>query len=345
MKQENGRDKEMEKKLISVIVTAYNIEAYLPCCMDSLLKQTYRPLEIILVDDGSDDGTGQICDAYREKGEGIQVIHQENAGPSAARNAGLRLAKGDYIGYVDGDDWIEPDMYEKMLDSCLKAGAQIAICTYRQVGEGGEVIHPTGNVIELDRKEALEWYISGHEQYHIYHSVWSKLFDRKVISDISFQEGRKSEDIMYTTWALTRAEKCVFLDTPYYNYRMDRDNSIMNSGISERRFRDEIPFWKEQIGYLEGIGMQELAEKAYYQFYRKMLFYYIDFRQKKRKDSARRLSALLREEKEKIKEIYHSDFVAAGDKVRMKLFLFSPGSYYGIVKLYDKLIIPLRQKE
>ncbi len=332
------------KKLISVIVTAYNIEQYLPRCMDSLLAQTYEPMEIILVDDGSDDGTPELCDKYGEKNANVRVIHKENGGPSDARNAGLDIAQGDFIGYVDGDDWTEPDMYEAMLTACEKNGAQIAICSYRQVGEGAEEIHPTGNRLTLSREETLEYYISGHTQYHIYHSVWSKLFDRNVIGDIRFLKGRKSEDIMYTTWALVRAEKCVFLDTPYYNYMVDRNGSIMNSKVHERRFRDEIPFWKEQAQYLRDMGMQQLADKSEYQFYRKMLFYYVDFRDRGMKDSGKELMGVLKKEKSEIKRIYQGEYVALGDKVRMKLALLQPGAYYCIVKIYDKLIIPLRSR-
>lgn len=330
--------------LISVIVTAYNIEKYLTRCVDSLLAQTYKSMEVILVDDGSDDDTPHLCDSYAEKYDFIFVIHKDNEGPSAARNAGLEIAKGEYIGYVDGDDWVEPDMYEKMLGACLDTESQIAICTYRQVGEGAEEIHPTGNILELSREKTLDLYINGNSQYHIYHSVWSKLFEKKVIQDIRFPEGRKSEDIMYTTWALTRASKCVFLDTPYYNYTVDRKESIMNSHIHERRFQDEIPFWKEQAAYLQRLGMKELAEQASYQFYRKMLFYYIDFRDRKMKASGKELMAFLGKEKGEIKRIYEKPYVARGDKVRMKLALWSPGAYYKIVKLYDKLIIPLRQR-
>ncbi len=331
------------EKLISVIVTAYNIKEYLPRCLDSLLRQTYKNLEVIVVDDGSTDGTAAICDEYAAKNKRINVIHKENGGPSAARNAGVAIAKGEYIGYVDGDDWTEPEMYEHMLDACIGNSAEIAICTYRQVGKGGEEIYPTGDVAVLSQEEALEIYISGHPQYHIYHSVWSKLFKREVIQDIVFPEGRKSEDIMYTTWAMTKASKCVFLDTPYYNYMMDREDSIMNTGLGERRFGDEIPFWKEQASYLAEQGMCELSRKALYQFYRKMLFYYIDFKDLKMKEAADELVALLKNEKKQISEIYANTFVAKGDKVRMKVFLLSPGIYYGIVKLYDKFIIPLRQ--
>lgn len=331
------------EKLISVIVTAYNIEQYLPRCMDSLLAQTYENLEIIVVDDGSTDGTPEICDSYAEKSGKVQVIHKENGGPSAARNAGVKVAKGEYIGYVDGDDWIEPEMYEEMLHACLTTDAQIAICTYRQVGKGSEEIHPTGKIIELTKDKALDWYISGHPKYHIYHSVWSKLFDRNIIQNISFQEGRKSEDIMYTTWALTKASKCVFLDTPYYNYVMDREDSIMHTKLAERRFQDEIPFWKEQRGYLEGMGMHDLASKACYQFYKRMLFYYVDFRQQGMKQQAGELAMLVKSEKKKIYAVYKESYVTAGDKVRMKVFLMSPGFYYRIVRLYDKVVIPLRQ--
>ncbi|NBJ91296.1 glycosyltransferase family 2 protein [Parablautia muri] len=332
-----------DAKLISVIVTAYNIEKYLPRCVDSLLAQTYEPMEIILVDDGSTDGTGGICDEYAQKSKFIHVIHKENGGPSSARNAGLKIAKGDYIGYVDGDDWTEPSMYKDMLEACLDTGAEIAICSYRQVGEGAEEVHPTGKVLALSRQEALELYINGDPQYHIYHSVWSKLFDRKVIKDIRFPEGRKSEDIMYTTWALTKASKCVFLDTLYYNYMVDRSGSIMNSRLHERRFQDEIPFWKEQREYLIGLGMQKLAEKAMYQFYRKMVFYYVDFLDRGMKKSGRQLIALLQEEKQEIKKIYRKSYVALGDKVRMKLILAWPGAYYKVVKAYDRFVIPLRQ--
>lgn len=331
------------EKRVSVIVTAYNIEAYLPRCMESLLGQTYPEIEIILVDDGSTDKTPQICDSYEREHVNVRVIHKENGGPSSARNAGVAAARGDFIGYVDGDDWVEPQMYEKMLEACLEKDADAAICTYRQVGRGAEQIHPTGNVLELGRDEALELYISGHPQYHIYHCVWSKLFRRELIADIRFPEGRKSEDIMYTTKALVKALKCVFLDTPYYNYMMDRETSIMNSRYHERRFQDEIPFWREQAAYLAEHGYGQLARKAQHQFYRKMLFYYEDFRDRGMRESAKELADLLRGEKERIRSIYGEGFVPRGDKARMRLFLASPGGFYRVVKLYEAVVIPLRQ--
>ena len=330
--------------LISVIVTAYNIERYLPRCLDSLIAQTYQRLEIIVVDDGSTDRTGQICDRYAAECPRISVIHKENGGPSAARNAGVKIAKGDYIGYVDGDDWVEPDMYEEMLRACTDLQVPVAICTYRQVGEGAEKIHPTGNVMLLDRNRALEVYICDQEQYHIYPSVWSKLFRRDIIENISFREGRKSEDIMYTTMALVQAESCAFLDTPYYNYMVDRQGSIMNERLHERRFQDEIPFWREQEGYLAEHGFTELADKSYYYFCKRMLYYFLDFKTRGMNESARRIAEMLTGEKKRIREIYRSSYVAKGDRARMALFLKSPEIYYDVVKLYDRVVIPMRSK-
>ena len=330
--------------IISVIVTAYNVENYIEQCIKSLLAQTFSSMEFILVDDGSTDKSGEICDQYAQLDDRIKVIHRSNGGPSAARNAGFSIAEGKYIGYVDGDDWIEPEMYEKLYEACEQNQAQMSICSYRHWGEGAEESHPTGNQLVLSREQAMEIYIMGDEQYHIYHAVWSKLFLRSIIQDLRFQEGHKSEDIMYTTCALGKIEKCVFLDTLLYNYRTDRVGSIMNSKLEERRFQDEIPFTREQIAYLRGLGMTELSEKASYQFYRRLLYYYLDFRKRKMKKAGRRTIQFLREEKEKIRQIYKKDFVTTGDRVRMKIALRVPFCYYILVKFYDKYIIPWKQR-
>lgn len=122
-----------QQELISVIVTAYNIEEYIVRGVRSICEQTYRNLEIIVVDDGSTDATGKICDDLAAEDERVQIIHKQNGGPADARNVGTARAKGHYIGYVDGDDWIDPDMYELMLGALLEQQADIAICRYRQV--------------------------------------------------------------------------------------------------------------------------------------------------------------------------------------------------------------------
>lgn len=336
--------KKSDRKLISIIVAAYNIEAYLPRCLNSILAQSYSELEIIIVDDGSEDGTGTICDQYGAQDSRVKVIHQSNQGLSGARNAGLKVATGDYIGYVDGDDWIEQDMYQAMVEACEREGTELAVCAYRQIGNEQAQVLFTCKQYVLPREEALEIYICDNQAYHIYNSVWSKLFRRDIVEGMVFPVGRKSEDIMYTTCAMVNATGCVFLDTPYYNYVVDREDSIMNKKLHERRFHDEIPFWMEQMDYLEKSGLKEFSEKAFYHFCRRMLFYYEDFLDKKMKDSGKEMVRLLRAEKNRIDWIYGKDYVATGDRARMKLFLTCPKVFYYTVKAYEKIVIPLRQR-
>ena len=334
------------EKLVSVIVAVYNIEEYLPRCVDSILAQTYRNLEIILVDDGSKDQSGSICDSYAEKDRRIKVIHKKNGGLSDARNAGMDAATGEYIGFVDGDDWIEPDMYRAMYFACEKEKAQAAVCRYKQITKSGIIDGSAGNSVSLSRDEALEIYVCGDERYLIYNSVWSKLFARDLVEGMRFPVGKNSEDIMFTTRAFCRMERLVYLDEAYYNYVLDREGSIMNEKAGERRLKDEIPFWQEQIAYFREAGMPDLSDKAAYHFYRRLLFYYIDFMEnKKTRIFADQIVGLLRADREKIRGIYRKDYVAMGDRARMKLALLLPGAYYRIVKIYDRYVIPLRSKK
>ena len=120
----------MNEELISIIVPVYNVEAYIHQCIKSIIEQSYKNLEIILVDDGSKDKSGKICDDYARKDKRIKVIHKKNGGLSDSRNAGITVATGKYIAFVDSDDWIEKNMYEKMYNECEKFGADICICGF-----------------------------------------------------------------------------------------------------------------------------------------------------------------------------------------------------------------------
>ena len=238
---------EEEQDLISVIVPVYNVEKYLDRCVESLLGQTYRSLEIILVDDGSTDGCGAMCDGYTRRDSRVRVIHKRNGGLSDARNAGLAVASGSYIGYVDSDDWIEPDMYARMHQACAESDAQLAVCRYFSEYRDRTVSGGSGSVVPLSRDALLRIYIGGHDEYIIYNSVWSKLFRSDLVRGMVFPKGRNSEDIVYTTRAFCRAERAVYLDQCFYHYVLDREGSIMNAARGDRMFRDEIPFWREHI--------------------------------------------------------------------------------------------------
>lgn len=334
--------------LISVIVPVYNVEKYLERCINSLLCQTYESLEIILVDDGSTDASPQMCDEFAARDGRIKVVHKQNGGLSDARNAGLKAATGEYIGYVDSDDWIEADMYEKMYRACVENDAQLCVCRYfREFAdrtEGGG----SGECIPLTRDALLRIYIGGHERYVIYNSVWSKLFQRGLVEGVRFPKGRNSEDIMYTTRAFCRLERAVYLDKCLYHYVLDREGSIMNVSRGERMFKDELPFWREHIAYIGESVSAEMADFASYHFWRRLLFYYIDFKNAQRTGDkaavgyAQRLADELRRDKNEIKRVYESSVVSGGDRARMRLFLFSPSLYALAVGLYEKFIIPIR---
>ena len=227
----------MEKTaLISVIVPVYKVEAYLPKCLDSILNQTFRNLEILLVDDGSPDNCGRICDAYAEKDRRIRVIHKENGGLSSARNAGLEAATGEYIGFVDSDDWIEPDMYARMLALLEKYDAQM-VCAGRY-----DVDEKTG-AKTVGLCPVKEECISGEELAgriflwdHCDSSAWDKLYRRELLQDFRYPEGRVCEDVPVTYRLALNAQRVALCDKPLYNY-YHRSGSISKSAaITEKTF-------------------------------------------------------------------------------------------------------------
>lgn len=335
----------MKADLISVIVPVYNVEKYLERCVNSILRQTYEMLEIILVDDGSTDASSKMCDAFAKKDERIKVVHKENGGLSDARNAGLRVASGDYIGYVDSDDWIENDMYETMYRACVENDAPLCVCRYfREYAdrtEGGG----SGACIPLSREELLRIYIGGHEQYVIYNSVWSKLFHRELVEGVEFPKRRNSEDIMYTTRAFCSLDKAVYLDECLYHYVLDREGSIMNVSRGERMFNDELPFWREHIALIGASVSKEMADFASYHFWRRLLFYYMDFENAQKAGDrtagayAKRLVGEMKQDASEIKRVYRNRDVSKGDRTRMRLFLLSPSLYAAAVRFYEKFVI------
>jgi glycosyltransferase involved in cell wall biosynthesis len=336
---------------ISVIIAVYNIKDYLERCLDSVISQTYRMLEIILVDDGSTDESGAICDEYAARDQRIKVIHKENGGLSEARNDGLAMATGDYIGFIDGDDYIEEEMYELMHAALTEYQAQVAICRYRCVGEGNRHSGPiqqgqteTGETKVFTSLEAVDFCVCEDETIEIRNCVWSKLYTREAIHGFVFDKVRHAEDIMYTTKALCQAERIAYLDRVLYNYVVDRPDSGMSKKPAIALLEVDVPIFKEQFAYLRSRGLHESADKAAYSFYRRALYWYVSFKGEGHKPLAARVVKMLREERNEIKEIHGNPWVKTGDRVRMRVFLMWPGLYYILVKYYDRFVIPLRTK-
>ena len=222
--------------LISIIVPIYNVEAFLPQCIDSLLAQTHPNIEIILVDDGSPDRSGQICDRYAAAHANIRVIHKPNGGLSSARNAGIDAAKGAYIGFVDSDDFVSETMFRSLLEAAVLHNAQIVACGRYLTDEEGTV---TAQAFTLDRpkfyptKDAMrEILVSGQLDV----AAWDKLYLAEVFDGIRFPEGEINEDAAIIFNLLDRASGVVHIGAAMYYYRC-RSGSITKSGYKPNKIQ------------------------------------------------------------------------------------------------------------
>ncbi len=208
----------MKNPLISIIVPVYNIEEYLPRCIESVLAQTYTNLELILVDDGSKDRSGEICDEYQKKDSRIQVIHKENGGSSSARNVGIRAARGQYLGFVDSDDYVEKTMYETMVRGIESTGCNIIQVARDEIDEEGNLMP---NVCEMP-KEQIEYSAEEFMKELLLHkgdcSFCTKLLNCDLFNENRFPEGVLNEDFHLLVRLLKQGETIVSL--PYCGYHV-----------------------------------------------------------------------------------------------------------------------------
>ena len=235
----------MDKKL-SFILPIYKVEAYLPQCVDSILAQAGEDCEIILVDDGSPDGCGAICDRYAQTSPLVKVIHKPNGGLSDARNAGMTLAEGRYVLFVDSDDYLEPGSVGKILDWIDSTDADIAFLRSRKVYPDGTWEDLGENLIREEilgksREEVLE-FLTKCPKFPA--SAWGKIYRRAFLTEHDFHfpyDRRLSEDLMYSLDLFLTAEKFDYLDFPYYCYRQNRAGSICNT-VNGRYYFDTFLF-------------------------------------------------------------------------------------------------------
>lgn len=221
---------------ISVIVPVYNVEQYLARCMETILNQTYKNIEVILIDDGSKDNSPVLCDEWKAKDNRVVVIHQKNAGAGAARNAGLEIATGELIGFVDSDDWIQFDMYETLISAIRKyPEADIAECeTNRTDGRKEPFKNEAKNVAicEKTQKQVLEEFFRIHGGESNY-GIYTKLIKRKVLENFRFVEGTISEDVMASYYFYTHSDKVVKVDKKLYNYFQNQEG-VTRKSVSKR---------------------------------------------------------------------------------------------------------------
>lgn len=236
-----------EKALISIIIPVYKVEKYLEKCIQSVINQTYENLQIILVDDGSPDNCGKICDEYAKKDHRIEVIHKSNGGLSDARNKGLEIAKGEYIGFVDSDDYIESDMYEVLYNLLKQYNVDVSICNFYTVSQGKIAIKNADNGIkEYNRIEILKEILLDN---NIQSYAWNKLYKKELFNEIKYPVGKKYEDIGTTFYLLEKCNKVVVTGKPEYYY-INRQDSIVNN-VTETTIIDYIELIMQRYDYIE----------------------------------------------------------------------------------------------
>ena len=336
----------VEQSLITVAITIYNIKDYLQRSIESVCNQTYKNLEILLVDDGSTDGSEKVCDNYEKMDSRIRTIHKKNGGPSEARNIAIEQAKGEYIAFVDGDDWIDEDMYENMYLAIKTTDADLAVCAYKEVSVS-HVANPTDDtIIYFDKDEALESFIKEEEDVCIQNAAWNKLFKKELLKEIRFPIGKLYEEIVFTTKLLHEANRVVYLNQGYYNYVVDRVGSIMNAGVNARIFTDQIPLYYEKREYLESIHRVDLVNIHNFYFYKRLLLHYLELQKNKPqnyKKFSKEIVQIIKKEDKYIPAAYETCISTRNDAVKMKIFRVSPNGYYYFTILNEKYIIPQKQ--
>lgn len=336
-----------QKELISVVVPVYNIDSYLKKCVNSIRMQTYHNLQIILVDDGATDNSPAICDAMAEEDSRIQVIHKKNGGLSDARNAGIELAEGEYITFVDGDDWIEPGMYENMLSAIKYFNTPICICRYKQIFAHNIKDDSQNFAVVFEGQEALESFLMEEDDICIQNAAWNKLYRRELMGELRFPTGKYYEDIVYTTRLLARSQRTVYLDLALYNYVLEREGSIMGEGLGSRIFTDQIPAYDEKEAFLRSIGREDLADVHRYFFYKRLLLYYIALG-KSQKDLKDKYRGAIRErlltDRGEMDRVYACRAANPKEKKKMEIFLKSPKLYLVVIMVNERFLIPMKQR-
>lgn len=292
--------------LISIIVPVYNVEKYIKTCIESLINQSYKKLEIILVDDGSTDNSGKICDQYAEIDSRIIVIHQKNGGAANAKNAGLKVATGEYLTFADSDDYVELDAYESMVSLLLEHNADVVQCGFRQIYSHRSEQYTFSGQQQFNEVEYLERYTT-HWTCGL---LWDKLYRRELFENIYFEEGHVVDDEFFTYQGIMKAKKIVLDSMIVYNYRQ-RKSSVTGSE------KNRLQIIYDKLDYL--VKRRENVVKKYPQLQKRfdrhlvsMLLWLMD-------DPAINKGAI--EEIKKILRFYKKSFFSSDLSLRQRIYL------------------------
>lgn len=323
------------KDKISVIIPIYNMEKYLKRALDSILRQSYKNLEIILVDDGSTDDSREICLSYVQNDKRFCYYYQENKGVAAARNLGLEKSSGDFIAFLDPDDYIDSNMYECLLRAIKENGADIAVCGYRIVRDGEEeydsITEYRADI--LDKKAAQERYFLGSHEATEMSVVWNKLIPTAFIHNLKFPIGRIQEDESITYKLLYMADSIAYIDAPYYNYYVHFDG-LMNQKFNKSRF-DLFQAYLERMDFYIEHGEYELCGRVL-MLYMHMICFYRELMKQSDEDLRSVHKFYLREWRREYKKYQPKMKLCRKMRAECELFNTAPSFYHMIWRILKK---------
>ena len=318
--------------MISVIVPIYNVEKYLRECVDSIINQTYRDLEIILVDDGSPDGCGRICDEYAQKDHRIRVVHKKNGGLSDARNAGIEIAMGEYYVFVDSDDVIHPQMIEILYQTLLSEKSDMAICKFSEIEESENVTFThIEKACEIDCFAKDDIMRQLWDRNLITVVAWNKIYRAQLFQHIRYPVGRVHEDEFVIHRILQQCKRIVYINEPLYYYRK-RSSSIMGT-IKEENIRNGLEAYEDRILFLTEQKYFRAATDAKLQ----MMHMIVKYRKKIKKSS--KSDEIKKYMQMRFSELYVQEDVQKALTEELKagyaVFYKSPYKYYFVKSIQE----------
>ena len=320
----------MNDPLISVIVPVYKVEKYLDECVESIVNQTYRNLEIILVDDGSPDNCPQMCDDWAKRDARIRVIHKENGGLSSARNAGLDVCTGEYISFIDSDDWLELNAYEELIQEVHRTNCPVVMFGSLDCRGTKQVISYVFAHEIFEVNDLLELYL--YHRHHMCGSTCDKMYRREFIQDIRYPLCIQSEDYVFLAELYFRKPRIAVLNKYFYHYRI-RENSICTAPINAHTF-DSITVADMVCELLQKKGYDNMSGFRYFKMQaRHDVLYSLVIRNAP--------SDLIRKYTHELRKYYWSTIrdknVSAGFKCKLTLFCISP-------RIYEKVKQTIRKR-
>ncbi len=292
---------------ISVIVPVYKVEKYLNRCVDSIINQTYTDFELLLVDDGSPDNCGKMCDEYAEKDSRIFVIHQKNSGLSAARNTGINWFyeqnRSDYITFVDSDDWIHPEYLKVLMNGITENKIKISVCNYKRVTS--EISHESYDNIEYELTSPEDFLVNHSWQYNY---AWGKLYHKSVFDDVRYPVGKNFEDAFTTYKILHKCDEIAYTELQlYYYFRNEQGISHSPWKSSELVIFDAM---QEQLKFYKEKGLQRAYEKEFQLFVHHHAYQIVRIKEnkidlKKNKSTLKEIKKTLRNYLKDNKEVFN----------------------------------------